>query len=69
VVDEVILVFDRTKQTSVQDLVYQDGSKTKLTICSASPQFQISDDALVDWCGKLDVVATKPVFITSDRGL
>ena len=62
-VEKCILVFDRTNN------VYEVNSNSlKFTVCSASPNFKTSDDALVEWTDGLSA-KDNVLFITSDVGL
>ena len=61
------LIYDSTKQTKELEF---DGatSKLKLKVCNASPSYETSDDALVDWmyCEQnLDEI----LVVTSDKGI
>ncbi len=64
----LILVFDHTKTKSVQNIIV-NGKTLKFEVTSASPSFQNSDDALVEWSSKLGDQAGKSLFVTSDREL
>jgi len=65
---EIILVFDNTNQVSEEKIICNDGKSFKFVVCSASPKYQSSDDALVDWAG-LNPNVKNALFVTSDKGL
>ena len=62
-IEKCVLVFDRTK--NIYDV---NSNSLKFTVCSASPNFKTSDDALVEW---MDGLSAKDnvLVITSDVGL
>jgi hypothetical protein len=62
-VEQCVLVFDHTKNVSNVNV-----GSLKFTVCSASPNFKTSDDALVDWMGGLSALENVLV-VTSDVGL
>jgi predicted RNA-binding protein with PIN domain len=60
-----ILIFDILKECFEKD---EDG--VKFQVCSARPDFETSDDALVEWAGGLSASAMESIlFVTSDRAL
>jgi len=62
---EVLLVFDRTKDTYE---LKSDG--VQLRVLSAHPEFEISDDAFVEWAGRMNAEDRDvTLFVTSDREL
>ena len=59
------LVFDREKQDYDHEL-----EGVKFMVRSANPNYETSDDALVDWAGGLSASdLANSLFVTSDRGL
>jgi len=64
-IPNIKLVFDNTKQVlQVQSEVVQ------LSVSSAYPEFESSDDAFVVWAGKMNAEdLEKTLFVTSDREL
>lgn len=61
----IILIFDTEKNCYEKD---SDGVKFK--VCSARPNFETSDDALVDWVGGFSASdLADSLFVTSDREL
>lgn len=64
---DLVLVYDRTNLSISKKI---EGSKTyDFKVLSASPNYDISDDALVDWAQKLGNEAKNSLFVTSDREL
>jgi predicted RNA-binding protein with PIN domain len=60
-----ILIFDILKECFEKE---EDG--VKFQVCSAKPDFETSDDALVEWAGGLSASAMESIlFVTSDRVL
>jgi len=62
-IKECILVYDRTK-----NCYNVNTDSLKFTVCSASPNFKTSDDALVEWMVGLSA-PENVLVVTSDKGL
>jgi hypothetical protein len=63
-IEQIVLIFDRTKNVYSQTF-----GSLKFSVCSASPNFKTSDDALVDWMGGLSASINNILIVTSDVGL
>lgn len=61
-----VLVYDSTRQVS-KNVLLAKGKQQEYVVCSASPGYSTSDDALVDWMNKEAVERT--LVVTSDREL
>jgi len=61
--ENIILIFDKTNNVYSQSF-----DSLKLSVCSATPNFKTSDDALVDWMGGLSAFDST-LIVTSDVGL
>jgi hypothetical protein len=60
-----VLVFDIT-----QNCFETESEGVRISVCSARPNFESSDDALVEWAGGLSADnLAKTLFVTSDRAL
>ena len=62
-IEQLVLVYDKTNNPSNTEI----GSQ-KFSVCSASPNFKTSEEALVEWIGGLNQL-DNVLVVTSDLGL
>jgi len=65
---EFILVYDRTS-LKIEKKITSESKTSDFLVLSAFPNYQSSDDALVDWAEKLGESVKNSLFVTSDREL
>jgi len=65
---EFILVYDRTT-LNITKKITSESKTSDFLVLSAFPDYQSTDDALVDWAEKLGESVKNTLFVTSDKKL